>query len=267
MALISVIIPAYNSENSILKSLESVVSQNLVDEIEVVVVNDGSTDNTKFLVENFIEENKHVDLKLINQKNQGVASARNNGVNASSGRFIAFLDSDDIWKDGKLKKQLKFLTTNPDFHLVATNFNGLNLNTKRLLDLNEGYFSVTFENILFKHYFQPSTVLMTRESFSNVGGFKNGMTHAEEGLLFLNVSYNYKCAIDSNISIVYGEGKHAYATSGLASNLTKMQLGELHNYRQIYLDGKIDFLKYLVLTSFSICKYLRRVMIKLVKGG
>ncbi|TOR02599.1 hypothetical protein CGG82_26120, partial [Vibrio parahaemolyticus] len=70
----------YNSENSILKSLNSVVSQNLVDEIEVVVVNDGSTDNTKFLVENFIEENKHVDLKLINQENQGVASARNNGV-------------------------------------------------------------------------------------------------------------------------------------------------------------------------------------------
>lgn len=105
---ISIVIPAYNCENTILQTLESIITQN-IEEInyEVIVVNDGSTDSTKELVDSFCKENEK--YLLINKSNGGVSSARNTGISIAKGKYICFLDSDDIQKDDYIKKMINQL--------------------------------------------------------------------------------------------------------------------------------------------------------------
>ncbi|MCL5768343.1 glycosyltransferase family 2 protein [Acinetobacter sp. ANC5681] len=102
--LVSIIMPAYNAEKSIAESIESVLDQTYKN-FELIVVNDCSSDNTKKIVKNFIQLDSRI--KFIDKTvNEGVASARNTGLDHALGDFIAFLDSDDKWKENKLEKQL-----------------------------------------------------------------------------------------------------------------------------------------------------------------
>lgn len=100
---VSVIMPAWNAAATIERSIESVLTQDHVD-LELVVVDDGSSDATAALVERIAAHDARV--RLVRQANAGVAAARNAGIAASSGRYLAFLDSDDWWYPGKLRRQL-----------------------------------------------------------------------------------------------------------------------------------------------------------------
>ena len=91
---LSIIVPVYNGQDYIGRCLESILRQSGVSQHEIIVVNDGSTDNTKQIVSNFAKENKNI--KLINQKNSGVSIARNNGMRYSYGKFVTFVDADDM---------------------------------------------------------------------------------------------------------------------------------------------------------------------------
>src|SRR5699024_4295672 len=93
--LVSVIIPAYNASDYIGRCMENVISQTYSD-LEMIVVNDGSTDNTKNIISKYKKKDKRI--MLINQENKGVAIARNLAIKNAKGRYIAFLDSDDLWK-------------------------------------------------------------------------------------------------------------------------------------------------------------------------
>ena len=104
--LISVVVPAFNASQTIRETLRT-ISQQTYRNLEVIVVDDGSTDNTAALVQ---EHSLHDPrFRLISQMNGGVASARNTGVHASSGEFIAFIDADDLWHPSKLEKQIAVL--------------------------------------------------------------------------------------------------------------------------------------------------------------
>ncbi|MEC5643134.1 glycosyltransferase family 2 protein [Citrobacter koseri] len=93
--LLSVIIPCYNCQDYIYECLQSVCSQ-VDDSVEIIVINDGSTDNSLKEIESFIEKTPQT-VRLISQENQGISIARNNGIEASSGKYIALLDGDDLW--------------------------------------------------------------------------------------------------------------------------------------------------------------------------
>lgn len=88
---LSIIVPAYNAEKTIKQCLESVVEQKVKYQYEIIVINDGSTDNTKEIVQSISDEH----IILINQENRGFSGARNRGIDESKGRYIMFLDSDD----------------------------------------------------------------------------------------------------------------------------------------------------------------------------
>jgi len=108
--LVSVITPAYNCEKYIEECMESVINQTYQN-WEMIIVNDKSTDNTKAIVEEYAKREPRI--KLYNQdKNAGAAAARNKAIELSKGRFIAFLDSDDIWKPNKLERQISFMLRN-----------------------------------------------------------------------------------------------------------------------------------------------------------
>lgn len=112
--MISVIIPTYNREKTIEKSIASVLAQDYQD-IEVVVVDDGSTDDTEKVVKSISDTR----VRYIRQDNKGACAARNHGALEAKGEFIAFQDSDDTWKTDKLRKQLQAMEQNPEVGIVC----------------------------------------------------------------------------------------------------------------------------------------------------
>ena len=266
--LISVIIPMYNASLTIERAILSVIAQGDKYKIEIIIINDGSTDTSLEIVE--LLKDKYIDvadMKIINQRNKGVATARNIGVRLSKGDYIAFLDSDDQWLTNKINIQMDVFNKRNDIDLVAGNFYGLNVNYKKLKKLYGNVYIVSFKQLLLKHYFQPSTVILKRDVFESVGGFKDGMTHGEEGLLFYNICFKYSCVILSKDVIQYGDDKHPYASgNGLASNLIKMEKSELNNYYAMFKVGNISLFKCLNLFVFSMLKYIRRFLITKVSN-
>ncbi len=105
--LVSIVMPAYNCADYIEETLQSVLMQTY-ENWEVVVVDDQSTDDTKKIVKAFATKDKRIRLLEL-EKNSGVAIARNRGIVAARGNYIAFLDSDDLWRKDKLKKQVSFM--------------------------------------------------------------------------------------------------------------------------------------------------------------
>ena len=111
--LVSVIIPVYNGGRHLRAALESVFAQTYRP-FEVIVVDDGSTDDSSAIAQSF------PDVRYIHQQNQGVAAARNRGIDAARGEFFAFLDQDDLWTPEKLKLQIGYLLGHPDLGYTLT---------------------------------------------------------------------------------------------------------------------------------------------------
>lgn len=120
-SLVSVVIPVYNAESFIAGTIESVLSQTYKP-IEVIAVNDGSTDSSLTILK------RYRNIKIINQANQGVSSARNTGIKESKGDFIAFIDADDLWDKTKISKQMDIFYSNPDLSIVTTNLTRIDKN-------------------------------------------------------------------------------------------------------------------------------------------
>ena len=109
--LISVVIPAYNDERFITPAIESVLAQDY-QSLELIVIDDGSTDRTREIVKEFSQAQLHA------QSHQGAGAARNAGVRASKGEFIAFLDADDLWTKEKLSRQMNALAQDRQLEAV-----------------------------------------------------------------------------------------------------------------------------------------------------
>lgn len=115
MPKVSVIIPAYNSMPCLVETIDCVLQQTFTD-FEVIVIDDGSSDNTATWVKQVSDRR----VKLISQANQGASGARNTGIAHASGEYLAFLDADDLWQPTKLEKQVRCLEQNPAVGLVYT---------------------------------------------------------------------------------------------------------------------------------------------------
>lgn len=110
--LVSVVVPVFNDQDTITKTLESIFSQDYKN-IEVILINDGSTDNTATILEQY----KNI-LKIITQTNSGSAVARNQGIKNAVGKYIAFIDADDLWVPWKISTQVRYLENHPDIGMV-----------------------------------------------------------------------------------------------------------------------------------------------------
>ncbi|PEC23566.1 glycosyltransferase family 2 protein [Bacillus cereus] len=108
--LVSVIVPLYNAEKYIEETMESILNQTYKN-IEIVIVDDGSKDQSSFIVKN-LEKKYPQQIKYILQENQGVSVARNTGIENASGEYISFLDSDDLWHPTKIEKQIESMHKN-----------------------------------------------------------------------------------------------------------------------------------------------------------
>ena len=113
MPTVSVIVPAYNAMTYLPETIANLLEQTYTD-FEVVVVNDCSTDN----IEEWVTQISDSRVRLVSQENKGLATARNTGIKASQGEYLAFLDADDLWESTKLAKQVQVLDSHPEVGLV-----------------------------------------------------------------------------------------------------------------------------------------------------
>lgn len=117
--LVSIVVPVYNSEKFIKETINS-IKQQTYENWELLLVNDCSTDNSEKIINE--QKNKDSRIKLINlEKNSGAAISRNTGIKEAKGKYIAFIDSDDLWKKDKLEKQIKFMEEN-DYEFTFTSY-------------------------------------------------------------------------------------------------------------------------------------------------
>lgn len=176
--LVSVVIPAYNAARHIRRSLDSVLAQTYP-EFEVIVVDDGSVDQTSAIVMSYTDPR----VQLIRQPNAGVSAARNRGIEAARGDWIAFIDADDRWEPVFLETVVSTARRFPNVVSVFTNFR--DSVTGRLMipeqdgeaRVLESYFSFLLRN---KQGMWSSCVLVHRETLRAIGGFPVGVTHGED---------------------------------------------------------------------------------------
>ena len=185
--LVSVIIPTFNRGYCLEESIRSVLEQSFID-FELVVVDDGSTDNTSELVRRF----PAVKLIRLEEKNRGVSFARNRGVVEAQGDWVGFLDSDDLWEQGKLATQVKWIERHPDLQIVYTDEiwirNGVRVNP---MNKHRKYSGDIFRYCLPLCIVSPSSVLLRAKVLSEVGGFDESMPVCEDYDLWLRVAKRY----------------------------------------------------------------------------
>ena len=153
---------------------------------EIVVIDDGSTDNTETVMRSYV---KKYGIKYIMQENLGVSAARNRGIDAARYDYIAFLDSDDHWKKDKLAKQIRFLKSNPSYEICHTREYWL----RRGQHLNQKKIHIPRNGNIFNHCLElcavgMSTVLTTKKLLFRFGRFDEKMICCEDYDLWLRVS-------------------------------------------------------------------------------
>jgi teichuronic acid biosynthesis glycosyltransferase TuaG len=168
---VSVIIPAYNAGDTILRALRSVAGQTMKPR-EVVIVDDGSTDGTFDAAREFESQIEGISLIVIKQENQGAGAARNRALNESSQPVIAFLDADDDWLPEKLKRSLYYMEMG-GYALVAHNGYRIEDGKKSIIDGAQRYHEgpSPYISLYRKGYLDTCTVVARREVLLEAGGF------------------------------------------------------------------------------------------------
>ena len=185
----SVIIPTFNRAHILAKSIDSVLLQKR-DCGELIIVDDGSTDETAELVKSY-QEIHGAYIKYIFHDNCGVATSRNRGIELAKSQWVAFLDSDDQWLKNKIKSQLSFLDEHEDIHFVHTNEkwqkNGEHLNQKDIHTKGGGdQFTPSLERCMIS----PSTVLTHKNLLNVLGLFDEDFLVCEDYELWLHITAN-----------------------------------------------------------------------------
>ncbi|HJU03919.1 MAG TPA: glycosyltransferase family A protein [Nitrospiraceae bacterium] len=166
-ATVSVVIPVYNAREVIGETIRSVLAQTWK-EIEIVVVDDGSTDGSEEVIRPLGDR-----IKYVRQENGGVAKARNRGIAESSGPYVALLDHDDLWDPTKLEKQVSVLERHPKIGMVVTDVARMDRTGSPIGLIGAGYDpSDTFARLFVQGYIPtPSAAMIRRTVFGAVGGF------------------------------------------------------------------------------------------------
>ena len=197
---ISVVIPTFNRISLVARAIDSVLKQSL-NPYEIIVVDDGSDDGTSEMI-----QNKYKSIKLIQQQNNGVSAARNNGIKHAKGDWIGLLDSDDEWTEKKLENQVDRLIKTPEYDFCHTNEiwirNGVRVNQRKKHEKYGGYI---FDKCLDICRISPSSVLFRKNILDHVGWFDDQLPVCEDYDLWLRITAEYRILfIDEPLIIKYG---------------------------------------------------------------
>ena len=163
--MVSIIVPMFNSESYISKTIDSVLNQTYKD-FELILVDDCSKDNTGQVVNEYVKRYKNVRYICL-EHNSGAAVARNVGLKDAKGRFIAFLDSDDIWDSKKLEKQLSFMKENK-YSFTFSSYDIINEAGKSIGGKIDIKSKITYKDLLTKTMIATPTVIIDRDRVGNI---------------------------------------------------------------------------------------------------
>lgn len=191
----SIIVPLYNKAPYVRKALESIMSQTYKD-FELIVVDDGSIDNSASICEGYLSKLSTLDSRLIRQANSGVAAARNRGVAESHGEYVCFLDADDWWEPKFLEEMDQIIKEYPDAGIYASNYIYYKPGkTHAALSLPRGY--MDYPEAYYEGSAMPvwtGATCMPRKVFDEMGGFPAGIKLGEDFLLWAKTALHYKVA-------------------------------------------------------------------------
>ena len=201
MPAISVIIPTYNRASYICAAIDSVLAQTFND-YEIIVVDDGSTDDTLERLAVYKDQR----IKVKHQKNLGQGFARNTGLSVASGEYIAFLDSDDVWMPGKLDLQYGQLVQSKNCYWSYTNAFAFQYSTdNKLYRINERmrlHFGSIPSELIKRNFITTSTVMVKKVCFDSVGIFAN-FAKAEDWEVWLRLASKFDVCVSSEALVGY----------------------------------------------------------------
>lgn len=189
--MFSVVIPLYNKELSIKNTIQSVLNQTFQD-FEIVIVNDGSTDNSLQVVQQINDSR----IRIINKPNGGVSSARNRGIKESKYKWIAFLDGDDLWLENHLIEYKKALEKEPNINWLISGYTSVAKNKSRdIIHMNRGILENVFEDLQKGLSIHTSAVCIKRNLFQEYPDlfFREGLNNSEDREVWYKL-----CCIDKN---------------------------------------------------------------------
>jgi glycosyltransferase involved in cell wall biosynthesis len=205
--MFSIIIPLYNKENTIKKTIESVLNQTF-SEFEIIIINDGSTDNSLENV-NQIFNNR---IQIITTENRGVSQARNLGIKNSNFPYISFLDADDFWKNNHLKTLNQLIIDFPNAGLFATKYKFIYNNKKQIIpyfiDISNDFRGLVpnfFKSSSIYRIAWTSCVCVPKKVLDTIGVFDENITlgAGEDSDLWTRIAVKYPIAFDSKITAIY----------------------------------------------------------------
>ncbi|MEN4054261.1 glycosyltransferase family A protein [Sulfurimonas sp. NWX79] len=224
---ITVIIPTYNRYELLKRAITSVYAQTHPPK-ELIIIDDGSTDNTKQITKDF------PDIIYIYQENRGVSCARNVGIKATKYEWIAFLDSDDEWDEKKLEKQVSFHESNPDILMSYTAEQWIR--NGQVIKIPKKYRKVGddifMENLSYCNI-APSSVVMHKKLFESVGLFDESLPVCEDYDLWLRILLKHKVGLINEKLII----KHAGHDKQLGFSK------DLDKYRMYALEKLLQFVE------------------------
>ena len=256
---ISVIIPVYNAEQSIVRAMQSVVRQKGNFHFKIIVINDGSSDRSAELIQEFIQNNPEAEIYFIEQKNKGVSAARNAGLKMANTEFIAFLDSDDEWLPNKTEEQIPYFFRE-DFRVdfLTSCSNSQRVPFPYRVDPKTKLAKVSIKKLLVKHLIQTPTCIMRNKILDEVGMFDERQKFAEDANYWLRIAENHEMYLLDKSLVITGLGKHPFGESGLSAQLNEMEKGFQKNLKEIYQSKKINTIEYFVFFLLSKIKYFSR---------
>jgi glycosyltransferase involved in cell wall biosynthesis len=207
--LISIILPTYNRAHCVTRAIDSAIYQTYKN-IELIVVDDGSTDNTEEVLKKYTDK-----VVYIKQGNAGASAARNTGISKAKGEYVAFIDSDDVWLSNKLEKQVLCFDKNPEISLVFTNVTIINEDgskSKKPEKINHIKDDIYDIDMVFQDpYFGLPTVIIKKNIMLETGLFDETLKTAEDLDLFLRVS------LDTKVAYLHEKLVDVYITEGSLS--------------------------------------------------
>ena len=247
MELVSVVIPMYNAERTILRALESVRAQTYP-HWEMILIDDGSKDKTLALVQDYVDRHA-LPATVLGRENRGVSYTRNEGVRLAHGSYVAFLDADDVWMPQKLEHQMACLRDTGGRFISCLKTEATSSPSVSVVSLRQ----MLFRNAVF-----TSGVLAEKALLEELGGFDETMRYAEDYNLWLRIACVEPIRVLGEKLMIYEDDEACAGRQSLSSNLREMERGELQNYRMLRREKRIGWCWYWAASSFSLLQYVRR---------
>lgn len=229
--MVSVVIPTYNRSAFLKEAVDSVLAQTAAAD-EVIVVDDGSTDVTPSVLKAF-----GPPVRSLRQENAGVSAARNAGIRAARGEWLAFLDSDDLWRPRKLEAQLAYLSVRPEMRICQVEEiwirNGKRLNPRKYHRKPSGF---CFPLLLDRCLVSPSAVMIHRDVLEEVGLFDETLPACEDYDLWLRIGCRWPIGLAEE-PLVVKRGGHPDQLSATVPALDRYRIQALEN---LLRSGRLD---------------------------